>query len=43
MSWQYVRTLFRVRQKLGFPLQTRIWEDSCIRPDDMATLFGRNP
>jgi hypothetical protein len=38
MSWQHVRTHFRVREELGFPSQTRIWEDSCICPDDRATL-----
>jgi len=42
-SWQHVRTLFRVWQKLGFPLQTCIWEDSCIRPDDKATLSKTSP
>jgi hypothetical protein len=42
-SWQHIRALFRVREELGFPSKTRIWEDSCIRSDDRATPFGRGP
>jgi hypothetical protein len=66
-SWQYVRTLFRVREdfsvpvhssrqrgytvrtpvrargELGFPSQTQIWEDSCIRPDIRSTPSRRYP
>jgi hypothetical protein len=38
-----VRTPTKVRGELGFPLQTRIWEDSCIRPDDRATPSRRGP
>jgi hypothetical protein len=34
-SWQHVRTLFRVWEELGFPSQTCIWEDSCIRPNEV--------
>jgi hypothetical protein len=40
---KYRRTPVRVRGELGFPLQTWIWEDSCIRPDDRSTLSRRHP
>jgi hypothetical protein len=42
-SWQHVRTNIRVRQEIRFSSQTRIWEDSCIRPDVKATPSGRGP
>jgi hypothetical protein len=42
-SWQHIWTLIRVRQEIGFPSQTHLWEDSCIRLDDRATLSGRYP
>jgi len=38
-----VWTPIRVQLELVFPLQTYIWEDSCIRPDDMVTLSRRYP
>jgi hypothetical protein len=31
------------RQVKGFPFQTRIWEDSCNRPNDLVILFGLYP
>jgi len=40
-SWKHVRTHFRVQEELGFPSQTRIWEDSCNRLDDRATQSGQ--
>lgn len=33
----------RAQGELGFPLQTQICEDSCIRPDVKSTPFGRYP
>jgi hypothetical protein len=38
-----VRMPIRVQGELGFPSQTRIWEDSCIRPDDRSTPSGCHP
>jgi hypothetical protein len=38
-----VRTPARARGELGFPSQTQIWEDSCIRPNVRSTLSGRYP
>jgi hypothetical protein len=42
-SWQHIRMHFKVREELGFPSQTRIWEDSCIRLNDRATPSRRGP
>jgi hypothetical protein len=39
----HVRMLIRVRQEMGFPSLTQIWEDSCIRSEDMVTPSGRYP
>jgi len=36
------RTLVRVRGELGFLSQTRIWEDSCICPDNRSTPSGHH-
>jgi len=38
-----VRILVRVWGKLGFPLQTQIWEDSCNRPNVKSTPLERYP
>jgi len=38
-----VQTPVRVRGELGFPSQTRIWEDNCILPDIRSTPFGCCP
>jgi hypothetical protein len=38
-----VRMPVRVRGELGFPLQTRIWEDNFIRLDDRSTPYGCHP
>jgi hypothetical protein len=38
-----VRGPIRVRQELGFPSQTQLKEDSCIRPDNWGTPSGRYP
>jgi hypothetical protein len=43
MSQQRLWTLIGVRQEIGFPSQTQIWEDSCIRPDDKAAPSGLYP
>jgi hypothetical protein len=43
MSQQHVRTLISVRQEIGFPSQTQIWEDTCIRLDVRSTTSGRYP
>jgi len=43
MPWQHVQTHIRVQEELGFPSQTRIWKDSCIRPDDRATPSEPDP
>jgi hypothetical protein len=38
-SQQHVQTLISVWQEIGFPSQTQIWEDSCIRSDVRSTSF----
>jgi len=42
-SWKYVRTHFRVLEELGFPLETRIWEDNCIHLEDRVIPSGQGP
>jgi hypothetical protein len=43
VSRQRILMLIKVRLEIGFPSQTQIWEDSCIRPNDRATPFSRYP
>jgi len=42
-TWQQVRTLVRVREVFGFPLQTQIGKTACNRPNDRATPSGHDP